>query len=116
MIAPCAFIEIALELQANSLAAGWKMLDVVLNMQANGFAAGWEHARDQDKLHASSTFFDILTVNHSYASGGSNNGEFWGPPQQVADAVTGVSHLSHHVPLPLQVADAGTGWSGLKFS
>ena len=56
--------------------------------QANGFAAGWEHAGDQDKLHASNTFYDILTLNHSYTSGGSNNGEFWGPPLQVADAVT----------------------------
>lgn len=53
--------------------------------QVNGFAARHEHVGDQASLAAVSHFFKHLTSAHSYASGGSNDNEFWGAPSSLGD-------------------------------
>jgi DUF1680 family protein len=65
-------------------------------VQVNGFAAAFEKAQDDVGYAAVSNFFEMVTRGHSYASGGSNDHEYWGPPRAVADAL-------------LQVRDAPRG-------
>lgn len=60
--------------------------------QVNGFAAQYEVTGDKDALTAVQHFFDVITHHHSYATGGSNDGEFWGPADQVADAISEQQH------------------------
>ena len=59
-------------------------------MQVNGFVAAFEATGLQGYGQAVLTFFNKLVAHHSYVTGGSNQGEFWGPPDNVADAVTDV--------------------------
>ncbi len=42
---------------------------------------------------AVSYFFDALTANHSFATGGSNDHEYWGPPMAMADQVAVVRRI-----------------------
>ncbi|DBA96514.1 hypothetical protein WJX77_003023 [Trebouxia sp. C0004] len=60
--------------------------------QVNGFAAQYEATGDKDALTAVEHFFNVITHHHSYATGGSNDGEFWGPADQVADAISQQQH------------------------
>ena len=61
------------------------------DMQVNGFAAGYKTSGDQERRQATSNFFDIITGGHSYATGGNNDGEYWGAPYQLASTISGVS-------------------------
>ena len=60
-------------------------------LQVNGFAAGFAATGDKDRQAAVSNFFDIITGSHSYATGGNNDGEYWGPAYQLASTIAGVS-------------------------
>ena len=59
--------------------------------QVNGFAAAFEKAGDDVAYAAVSNFFAMVTTGHSFATGGSNDHEFWGPARTMADAVLLVS-------------------------
>ena len=59
-------------------------------VQVNGFVAGYEATGLKGYGQAVLTFYHRLTEHHSYATGGSNQGELWGPADNVADAVTDV--------------------------
>ena len=53
--------------------------------QVNGFAARYESTGVDSSLAATSGFWSHLTSRHSYASGGSNDNEFWGAPMKLGD-------------------------------
>ena len=72
-----------------------------LAVQVNGFVAGYEATGLKGYGQAVLTFYKRLTEQHSYVTGGSNQGEMWGPPDNVADAVTDVRG-----PLPLSSQSA----------
>ena len=55
--------------------------------QVNGFAAAFEKAGDDVSYAAVSNFFSLVTTGHSFATGGSNDHEYWGPARTMADAV-----------------------------
>ena len=55
--------------------------------QVNGFAAAFEKAQDDVGFAAVSNFFDMVTSAHSFATGGSNDHEYWGPPRTMADSL-----------------------------
>jgi len=59
-------------------------------MQVNGFAAGFESTGDQKRRAAASNFFDIIVGAHSYATGGNNDGEYWGPGYQLGGTIAAV--------------------------
>lgn len=63
----------------------------------NGFAAGYEQTGDQDRLAATTNFFDIVTSAHSYATGGSNANEFWIAPRELAPTIYGVRNPQRSV-------------------
>ena len=56
----------------------------------NGYVAGFQAAGHDIYRAATETFFRLVTSAHSYVTGGSNDREFWGPPNTIADAVTNV--------------------------
>ena len=55
--------------------------------QVNGFAAAFEKAGDDVSYAAVSNFFSAVTSRHSFATGGNNDHEYWGPAGSMADAV-----------------------------
>ena len=87
-------------------------------MQVNGYAAvGLVGPQSSSKLYvnesrtATETFFRLVTSAHSYATGGSNDHEFWGPPNRVADAVTFVCpHMPKDQEHQLAVSAAALAW------
>jgi DUF1680 family protein len=64
--------------------------------QVNGFAAGYESTGDQGRRSAAFNFFDIIVGAHSYATGGSNDGEAWGPPYQLGSTIAAVRSFLPH--------------------
>ena len=64
--------------------------------QVNGFAAAFEKAGDDVSYAAVSNFFSMVTTGHSFATGGSNDHEYWGPARTMADAVLLVRWGHHH--------------------
>ncbi|KAK9808170.1 hypothetical protein WJX73_004726 [Symbiochloris irregularis] len=55
--------------------------------QANGMAAAFEVAQNTSQQHAVANFFRFLTAQHSYATGGSNDHEYWTAPNTIGDAL-----------------------------
>ena len=64
----------------------------------NGFVAGYEATGLEGYGKAVVTFYEKLTQHHSYVTGGSNQGESWGPPDSVADAITDVRGPASSIP------------------
>ena len=64
----------------------------------NGFVAGYEATGLEGYGKAVVTFFEKLTQHHSYVTGGSNQGESWGPADNVADAITDVRGPASSIP------------------
>ena len=61
----------------------------------NGFAAGYKTSGDEERRVATANFFNIITGTHSYATGGSNDGEYWGAPFQLGGTIAGVGFSLH---------------------
>jgi hypothetical protein len=59
--------------------------------QVNGFIARYEATNDSDAQAAVTNFFNILVNNHSYATGGSNDNEFWQGPNHLGTTLVVVS-------------------------
>lgn len=55
--------------------------------QANGYAAGYEIEGNSEFQVLVSNFFRYLTSGHSYATGGSNDHEFWHAANMTSDAI-----------------------------
>lgn len=53
--------------------------------QVNGFAAQAELVGHRESGAAVGNFFRMLTRDHSWASGGSNDNEAWGPPRKLGN-------------------------------
>ncbi|KAK9805585.1 hypothetical protein WJX72_006497 [[Myrmecia] bisecta] len=51
--------------------------------QVNGFASAYEKAGNKTGLAVVSHFYSTLTSRHSFSTGGSNDHEFWGLPNEV---------------------------------
>ncbi len=66
---------------------------IVLCPQVNGFAARFEKAGHELSYAAVTNFFSIVTRAHSFATGGNNDHEYWGPPRQLADSIVLVSSI-----------------------
>ncbi|CAL8460830.1 g361 [Coccomyxa elongata] len=62
--------------------------------QVNGFAARFEKAGHESSYAAVTNFFSIVTRAHSFATGGNNDHEFWGPPRQLADSIVLQEHAT----------------------
>lgn len=62
--------------------------------QVNSFAAQFETAGNSSSYAAVNSFFDSVTSRHSFATGGSNDHEFWGPAMTMADAIMEVGLAS----------------------
>ena len=58
--------------------------------QAVGFAERAEAAADTEAATAVSNFFEMVTGPHAYATGGSNDKEFWFEPGKLGEAVISV--------------------------
>ena len=50
-----------------------------------GNARGFELTGNATDHAIVSNFFDIVTANHTFATGGSNDYEHWGPPRRLGD-------------------------------
>ncbi len=59
----------------------------------NSFAAQYETAGNSSSFAAVNSFFNSITTRHSFATGGSNNHEYWGPPLTMADAIMEVGPI-----------------------
>lgn len=55
--------------------------------QVNGFVAKYESTGDENARRAVINFFNIITQNHSFSTGGSNWFERWGSPKSLATAI-----------------------------
>eukprot|EP00798_Chlamydomonas_sp_ICE-L_P009142 gene9142-16265_t len=55
--------------------------------QVVGFAEGYEVLKEQKALDVVKNFFTMLSSNHSYATGGSNDKEFWFQPNILAESI-----------------------------
>jgi len=55
--------------------------------QVVGYAERADATGDEEARQVVATFFDILTTNHSYATGGSNAREFWQTPAMLGDSI-----------------------------
>ncbi|EFJ44751.1 hypothetical protein VOLCADRAFT_106211 [Volvox carteri f. nagariensis] len=55
--------------------------------QVAGFAEAYDTVGDEAARNATRNFFDIVTTHHSFATGGSNDHEFWQAPDRMADSV-----------------------------
>ena len=71
--------------------------------QVNGFAAHYEHTGNADSLAATRSFFHHLTTAHSFASGGSNDNEFWQAANELGRSFEKVGCDVSHT----------TGWSAM---
>jgi len=60
-------------------------------LQVNGFAARFEKAGHDASYAAVTNFYTMITRAHSFATGGNNDHEYWGPPRQLADSIFLVS-------------------------
>ena len=58
--------------------------------QAVGFAERAEAAADTEAATATANFFEMVTGPHAYATGGSNDKEFWFEPGKLGEAVVAV--------------------------
>jgi len=78
--------------------AGSVQCSAVPDVQVNSFAAQFEAAGNSSSFAAVSSFFNSLTERHSFATGGSNDHEYWGPPLTMADAImeVGLTSPSHY--------------------
>lgn len=56
-----------------------------------GFAERSERTGDKEAAAAVSNFFEMVTGPHAYATGGSNDKEFWFPPGVLGESVVMVS-------------------------
>ena len=56
-------------------------------MQVNSFAAQFETAGNSSSFAAVNSFYNSITSRHSFATGGSNDHEYWGPSLTMADAI-----------------------------
>ena len=56
-------------------------------VQVNSFAAQFESAGNSSSFAAVNSFYNSITMRHSFATGGSNDHEYWGPPLTMADAI-----------------------------
>lgn len=56
-------------------------------VQVNSFAAQFESVGNSSSFAAVNSFYNSLTTRHSFATGGSNDHEYWGPPLTIADAI-----------------------------
>lgn len=77
--------------------------DVLSNMHANthipiviGAAEEYELTGDQRMLDTASGFFDAVSTGHTFATGGSSSGEWWGLPNRNGDLldVNGIESCS----------------------
>jgi len=66
--------------------------DVTSNMHANthipvviGAAEEYELTGDVHMLSTATGFFDAVSTGHTFATGGSSSGEWWGEPQRTGD-------------------------------
>ncbi|GFR41395.1 hypothetical protein Agub_g2074 [Astrephomene gubernaculifera] len=55
--------------------------------QVAGFAEAYDAVGDEAARTATRNFFDIVTEHHSFATGGSNDHEFWQRPDEMATSV-----------------------------
>jgi hypothetical protein len=62
-------------------------------MQVNGYVACYDSTGNATCRDAVLTFIDILTKNHSWTTGGSNEDEHWGLPLRLGDALVEVRKL-----------------------
>ena len=74
--------------------AGTVECSAVPVVQVNSFAAQFEVAGNSSSFAAVSSFFNSVTERHSFATGGSNDHEYWGPPLTMADAIMEVGLTS----------------------
>lgn len=56
--------------------------------QVIGQCRDYELTGDESARRIAEHFWRTLWTSHSYATGGSNNGEYWGPPNQLASSLT----------------------------
>ncbi|MCC6970408.1 MAG: glycoside hydrolase family 127 protein [Phycisphaerales bacterium] len=56
--------------------------------QVIGQCREYELTGDENSRRIAEQFWRTLWASHSYATGGSNNGEYWGPPNQLANSLT----------------------------
>lgn len=56
--------------------------------QVIGQCRDYELTGDQGAKRIAEHFWRTLWTTHSYVTGGSNNGEFWGPPNQLAGSLS----------------------------
>ncbi len=56
--------------------------------QVIGQCREYELTGDESSRRIAEQFWRTLWTSHSYATGGSNNGEYWGPPNQLANSLT----------------------------
>lgn len=56
--------------------------------QVIGQCREYELTGDEGARRIAEHFWRTLWTSHSYATGGSNNGEYWGPPNQLANSLT----------------------------
>ncbi|GIL43375.1 hypothetical protein Vafri_1144 [Volvox africanus] len=68
--------------------------DVLENLHANthlaqvaGFAEAYDTVGDEAAHNATRNFFNIVTTHHSFATGGSNDHEFWQAPDRLAHSI-----------------------------
>ncbi len=76
-----------------------------------GSARGYELTGNSTQKNITQNFFDIVTSAHSWATGGSNDAEHWGPPHQMGDQLNGDTEESCTTYNILKVARHLFEWS-----
>lgn len=97
-------IQPTAELKRSPQLLAARIADLVLP-QVSGFAALATTTGDPQALQAVQHFFEVLTTKHSFATGGSGDYEWWGPPDTMADALqVSMGLLLLRMLLPLSTA------------
>ena len=63
-----------------------------------GNARGYELSGNATDRAIALEFFRAVTTNHSWATGGSNDGEYWGAPSRMGDQLNGHTARGHGRP------------------
>lgn len=77
-----------------------------------GDARGWELTGNSTKSTIVSNFFSFLNGSHSFATGGSNDHQFWGSPNQMGDQLDAVTEESCTQYNVLKLARHVFTWTG----
>lgn len=80
--------------------------------QVMGDAKGWELTGNATKASIVRNFFHFLNASHTYATGGSNDHQFWGPPNALGAALDDDTEESCTQYNALKVSRALFTWTG----